>query len=130
MLALPYGNADFRRLIKTGQVYVDRTAHIRDLEALGEPLLFIRPRRFGKSLWLRTLAAYYDVRTADEHDELFGALAIGRDPTPNAHRYFVLQWDFSEVSWEVGGARGCGGVPRRGREAVASLSHGSRRALW
>jgi hypothetical protein len=98
MLELPYGIADFSRIIKSGRTYVDRTSHIRDVESLGENLLFIRPRRFGKSLWLQTLAAYYDLRTADEHEELFGRLAIGRDPTPQAHRYFVLQWDFSWIS--------------------------------
>ncbi len=97
MLKLPYGIADFQALIRDGYVYIDRTAHIHDLESLGRHLLFIRPRRFGKSLWLRTLAAYYDLRTAENHEELFGDLAVGKEPTPNAHRYFVLQWDFSEV---------------------------------
>ncbi len=98
MLELPYGIADFQALIRSGYEYVDRTAHIRDVEALGRHLLFIRPRRFGKSLWLSTLAAYYDLATAEKHEELFGRLAVGRDPTPNAHRYFVLLWDFSWVS--------------------------------
>jgi hypothetical protein len=98
MLKLPYGLADFPTLIRDGFTYIDRTKHIRDLEELGRLLLFVRPRRFGKSLWLRTLATYYDLRTADEHDELFGNLAVGREPTANAHRYFVLTWDFSEVS--------------------------------
>ena len=98
MLKLPYGLADFATLIRDGFEYVDRTTHLRDVEELGRSLLFIRPRRFGKSLWLRTLAAYYDLRTADEHDTLFGRLAVGRDPTPDAHRYFVLSWDFSAVS--------------------------------
>jgi len=98
MLKLPYGLADFPVLIRDGFEYVDRTMHIREVEELGRSLLFIRPRRFGKSLWLRTLAAYYDLRTANEHDELFGTLAVGRDPTPDAHRYFVLSWDFSAVS--------------------------------
>ncbi|MCP4593532.1 MAG: AAA family ATPase, partial [bacterium] len=94
---LPYGIADFQALIRDGYVYVDRTAHIHDIEDLGRHILFIRPRRFGKSLWLQTLAAYYDLRTAGAHEELFGHLAVGKDPTPNAHRYFVLKWDFSEV---------------------------------
>lgn len=98
MLKLPYGLADFATLIRDGFTYVDRTGHLRAVEELGRSLLFVRPRRFGKSLWLRTLAAYYDLRTIDDHDELFGSLAVGRDPTPNAHRYFVLTWDFSEVS--------------------------------
>jgi len=98
MLKLPYGLADFPRLIREGFEYIDRTMFLHEVEELGEYLLFIRPRRFGKSLWLRTLAAYYDLRTADEHDELFGHLAVGREPTSGAHRYFVLSWDFSEVS--------------------------------
>jgi hypothetical protein len=76
-------------------VYVDRTAHIRDVEALGDVLVFLRPRRFGKSLWLQTLANYYDVRRADEFDELFGGLAAGQRPP--ASRYFILQWNLSKV---------------------------------
>lgn len=98
MLKLPYGIADFQALIRDGYVYIDRTSHIHDLESLGRYLLFVRPRRFGKSLWLQTLAAYYDFRTEAAHEELFGDLAIGREPTPNAHRYFVLKWDFSDVT--------------------------------
>ncbi|NJL28809.1 MAG: AAA family ATPase [Thermoanaerobaculia bacterium] len=96
-MKLPYGIADFRRLIFEGYLYLDRTAHIRQLEALGSALVFLRPRRFGKSLWLGTLASYYDLRLANEHERLFGQLAIGREPTSLAHRYFVLRWNFSEV---------------------------------
>ncbi|MCP4680321.1 MAG: AAA family ATPase [Deltaproteobacteria bacterium] len=97
MIQFPYGIADFRRIRRQGRVYVDRTAHIRDLEMLGDVLVFLRPRRFGKSLWLQTLASYYDLRRKNEFDELFSGLAIGRQPTPLAHRYFVLQWNFSNV---------------------------------
>ena len=97
MIKFPYGIADFCRIRREERVYVDRSAHIRDLEDLGDTLVFLRPRRFGKSLWLQTLATYYDLRLAGEHEELFGNLAIGRDPTPLAHRYFVLQWNFSTV---------------------------------
>ncbi|MCP4653956.1 MAG: AAA family ATPase [bacterium] len=97
MIQFPYGIADFRSIRRDGMVYVDRTAHIRDLEMLGRILVFLRPRRFGKSLWLQTLASYYDLRRKGEHDELFGGLAIGRQPTPLAHRYFVMQWNFSTV---------------------------------
>ena len=97
-MKIPYGIADFYHVITDGYLYVDRTAHIRQLEALGEALLFIRPRRFGKSLWLHTLKSYYDLRRAEEHERLFGHLEIGSDPTPLAHRYFVLVWNFSEVA--------------------------------
>jgi len=98
MIEFPYGIADFRRIRRQRRIYVDRTDHIRALEMLGDILVFLRPRRFGKSLWLQTLANYYDLRRAGEFDALFGGLAIGRQPTPLANRYFVLQWNFSTVS--------------------------------
>ncbi|MCP4655900.1 MAG: AAA family ATPase [bacterium] len=100
-MKLPYGNADFYRLVKDGEVYVDRTDRIGDLEQMGKALLFLRPRRFGKSLFLRTLSCYYDLRYQAEHDELFGSLAVGDRPTELAHRYFVLEWDFSLVVPEL-----------------------------
>jgi hypothetical protein len=98
MLQLPYGIADFRSIRQEGMVYIDRTAHIRDLERLGRVLVFLRPRRFGKSLWLQTLANYYDLRRKDEFDSLFGGLAVGQKPTALRNCYFVLQWHFSSVT--------------------------------
>ncbi len=97
-MKIPYGVADFYSLRTEGQLYVDRTDHVAVMEELGKALLFLRPRRFGKSLWLATLACYYDLRLADEHDLLFGGLAMGKNPTPLAHRYFVLRWDFSKIN--------------------------------
>ncbi len=60
--------------------------------------VFLRPRRFGKSLWLSTLASYYDVAQAKDFGRLFGDLDIGRDPTPLHNQYFILRWDFSMVA--------------------------------
>jgi hypothetical protein len=97
MLELPYGIADFRRIRQQGMVYIDRTSYLRVIERLGSTLVFLRPRRFGKSLWLQTLASYYDLRRVDEHRDLFGSLAVGTEPTPHANRYFVLQWNFSVI---------------------------------
>lgn len=97
MIELPYGIADFRRIRQQGLVYVDRTGYLHELEKLGRVLVFLRPRRFGKSLWLQTMASYYDLRRLEEHELLFGSLEIGRRPTSLAHRYFVLQWNFSVV---------------------------------
>ncbi len=96
-MKIPYGVADFYSLRGDGQLYVDRTDRIAVVEELGESLLFLRPRRFGKSLWLTTMATYYDLRHASEHQRIFGGLAVGKDPTPLAHRYFVLEWDFSDI---------------------------------
>ena len=96
-MKLPYGLADFPRLMRDGYLYVDRTGFIPLFEELGTSLLFLRPRRFGKSLWLQTLRSYYDVLGAGGHDTLFAGLEAGRNPTPEAHAYFVLQWNFSYV---------------------------------
>ena len=96
-MKLPYGVADFHSLRHDGLVYVDRTEYVPVLEELGRSLLFLRPRRFGKSLWLSVLANYYDLRTTEEHEMLFGSLAMGNRPTALAHRYFVMRWDFSKI---------------------------------
>ncbi|VFN06014.1 MAG: Predicted AAA-ATPase, partial [Candidatus Kentron sp. G] len=97
-MKFPYGISDFDSLITRQFHYVDRTDHIPLLEAAGDQLLFLRPRRFGKSLLLSMLENYYDLNKADRFEELFGNLAIGRNPTAEHNRYFVLKWDFSEVS--------------------------------
>lgn len=97
-MRIPYGEADFYSLRMEGQVYVDRSDRIATFADLGKRVLFLRPRRFGKSLWLSTLAAYHDLRFADDHQRLFGDLAISRHPSPPpAHRHFVLRWDFSDI---------------------------------
>ena len=97
MIRFPCGIADFRAIRQQGMVYVDRTAYIREIERYGSFLIFLRPRRFGKTLFLRTLAEYYDLCGAAEPDQLFGDLAIGREPTPRRNRYFILDWDLSKV---------------------------------
>ena len=61
MIQFPYGISDFQRIRAQGMLYFDRTAHIPAIEAAGDQLVFLRPRRFGKSLLLSTLANYYDL---------------------------------------------------------------------
>jgi hypothetical protein len=102
-MKFPYGLADFQALMRSGYVYVDRTAYLRVVEGMGRSLLFVRPRRFGKSLWLRTQAAWYDLRTAEQHAELFGNLAAGTGEADTAHRYFVLIWNFSKIPTQASG---------------------------
>ncbi|HMV50751.1 MAG TPA: AAA family ATPase [Blastocatellia bacterium] len=97
-MKFPYGIANFHKVITESYFYVDRTACIQHIEDAGAQLLFLRPRRFGKSLALSMLENYYDVAKADEFDRLFGHLAIGRKPTPLHNQYFVLRWDFSNVN--------------------------------
>ncbi len=96
-MKFPYAINDFGKLITQGHFYQDRTDRIPLLEAAGDQLIFIRPRRFGKSLLLSMLEHYYDVNRADQFEALFGHLAIGKNPTPLHNQYFVMKWDFSLV---------------------------------
>jgi len=97
MLKLPYAIRDFYALITEDYLYIDRTDRIAILENLGKELLFLRPRRFGKSLWLSTLMNYYDVAKAGDFERLFGHLAVGQNPTPLRNQYLVMKWDFSVI---------------------------------
>ncbi|MDG4552474.1 MAG: AAA family ATPase [Candidatus Contendobacter sp.] len=96
-MRFPYGIADFAAIIGEGYFYVDRTDRIPLIEEAGKQLLFLRPRWFGKSLWLSTLENYYDLGRANDFDRLFGGLKIGQNPTPLRNRYFVLPLNFSMV---------------------------------
>ncbi|WP_020505596.1 AAA family ATPase [Lamprocystis purpurea] len=96
-MQFPYGLSDYSKLIQGGYFYQDRTDRIPLLEAAGDQLIFIRPRRFGKSLLLSMLEHYYDVKRAAQFEALFGHLAIGKNPTPRHNQYFVMKWDFSLV---------------------------------
>jgi len=97
MLKFPYGVREFEKLNEQGYLYIDRTRHIPFIEGWGEEILFLRPRRFGKSLWLSTLMDYYDVAKVDDFERLFGELAIGQNPTPLHNQYLVMRWDFSRI---------------------------------
>ena len=95
-----YGVADYAELRKANAWFIDRTAKIRDLEAT-RYALFLRPRRFGKSLLLSILRAYYDVQFADRFDEFFAGTDIGANPTEERGKYLVLYFNFSAVSKDV-----------------------------
>jgi len=96
-MRFPYGIADFHKIRDGGYFYVDRTDRIPLIEDAGSQLLFLRPRRFGKSLWLSVLENYYDLARADDFERLFGELKIGQNPTLLHNRYFVLKLNFSVV---------------------------------
>jgi hypothetical protein len=97
-MQFPYGISDFAKIIRSDQFYQDRTDRIPLLEATGDQLVFIRPRRFGKSLLLSMLDHYYDIHRADQFEALFGGLAIGQNPTPLHNQYLILRWDFSLIT--------------------------------
>ncbi len=92
--SVPYGMADFRRIRLERRLYVDKTRFLRALE--NEDFVFlIRPRRFGKSLWVSVLENYYDRYWADDFEAVFGGTDIGRAPTKHRHRYVTLRFNFS-----------------------------------
>ena len=98
---LPYGVSNFVTIVEENIYYVDKTMYIPMLENEARNLFFIRPRRFGKSLFLGMLHAYYDCRTKDKFEPWFGKLWIGQHPTPNQGRYQVLHLDFSQVGGRI-----------------------------
>ena len=97
-LQIPYGIFDFKRIRTEGYCYIDKTGYIPALEQSGSFLFFVRPRRFGKSLFINMLRCYYDLAEKDNFERLFGGLAIAEKPTRNVNRYQVLDLDFSTVN--------------------------------
>ena len=98
---IPYGIQDFVQVITQNYYYVDKTMYIPKLEDSHNNLFCIRPRRFGKSVLLSMLHAYYDCRTKDKFQEWFGDLWIGKNPTPLQGRYQILHLDFSQVGGTI-----------------------------
>ena len=98
---IPYGLSDFRLLNEDNYYYVDKTRFLEAVEASPSFLFMIRPRRFGKSLWLGIMSLYYDVATAEQFDELFGKYYIGQHPTPKHNKYLILRFNFAGVNPEI-----------------------------
>jgi len=96
-LKIPYGVSDFRRIRSEGYYYVDKTQYLAEMEARDSFIFFVRPRRFGKSLFLSMMESYYDLNAKKDFKKLFGGLWIGKHPTENANRFMVLKLDFSKV---------------------------------
>ncbi len=102
MKKLPYGISDYRTLVKQGYLYVDKTKYIEIIEASGEPyIVFLRPRRFGKSLFTSVLEAYYDLQYQDEFAKLFGHTYIGQHPTTERNKYYILKFNFSGMNTDT-----------------------------
>ena len=83
---IPYGVSDFRSVRERNLYYVDKSMYLAELEKQSDTLIFIRPRRFGKSLFLNMMRLYYDKAAAGDFERLFGDLYIGQHPTPNRNR--------------------------------------------
>lgn len=98
---VPYGVADFATVIEQNLYYVDKTMFIPELEKQPRNLFFIRPRRFGKSIFLSMLYSYYDCTQNHKFQSLFGNLWIGQHPTPLQGKYQVLFLDFSQITGNI-----------------------------
>ena len=98
MKKLPYGISDYERLIENEYYYVDKTKYIEKLENIAEPyIMFLRPRKFGKTLFTSTLENYYDIKKAEKFEKLYGETYIGKNPTKLKNRYYILKFNFSGI---------------------------------
>ena len=98
MKKIPYGISSFDKIKSENYYFVDKTRYIQLIEEKGSPyLFFLRPRRFGKSLFISILEHYYDINGADQFERLFGDTYIGQNPTPLKNSYPVLRFNFSMV---------------------------------
>jgi len=98
---IPYGISDYERIVEKNYYYVDKTPYLHSLEKTGEYLFLIRPRRFGKSLFLSLLQTYYDIIKADRFDLFFKGTALHQNPTNEKNSYLILKFNFSMVSPDI-----------------------------
>ena len=98
---VPYGVSDFATVMSQNLYYVDKTKFLPELEKQPRNLFFIRPRRFGKSIFLSMLYSYYDCNQKENFEKLFGSLWIGQHPTSLQGIYQVLFLDFSQITGKI-----------------------------
>ncbi|MCU0288106.1 MAG: ATP-binding protein, partial [Acidobacteria bacterium] len=97
MKRIPYGVSNYERIVQRNYYYVDKTMYLETIENTGDYLFFIRPRRFGKSLFLAVLHGYYDVQFKESFNELYKNTWIHTHPTDERSSYLVLPFNFSSV---------------------------------
>lgn len=97
MKKLPYGLSDFVRVKKENYYYIDKTSFISKVENSADFLFFLRPRRFGKSLFLNMLIAYYGIEYKDEYENIFKDTYILNNPTPLKNSFYIMKFDFSGI---------------------------------
>jgi hypothetical protein len=102
MKKIPYGESNYKKIIDKNMYYIDKTKYIEILEKMPEFQFFIRPRRFGKSLFLSMLETYYDVAEKENFDQYFGAFYIGKNKTNEANNYLVVRISFAGVVTDQG----------------------------
>ena len=98
MKKLPYGISNYEELIEDGYYYVDKTEYIERLENLAEKrIMFLRPRKFGKTLFTSMLENYYDIKKEDKFEKLYKDTYIGKNPTKLKNKYHILRFNFSGI---------------------------------
>ena len=98
---IPYGISDFKQVRQENKYLVDKTMYFERMERAGNFLFLVRPRRFGKSLFLNMLEAYYDINEKDNFQELFQGMYVADHPTEYHNSFQVLHLDFSRVGSDV-----------------------------
>ncbi len=98
---MPYGISNYEKMINDGYYYVDKTKYIEKLENLSETnIMFLRPRKFGKTLFTSVLENYYDKNKVDKFESLYGNTYIGKNPTKLRNSYCILRFNFSGINTE------------------------------
>ena len=99
MRKLPNGISNYETIVRENYIYVDKTMYIEKLENLSDrTIMFLRPRKFGKTLFTSTLECYYDVSKKEEFETLFANTYIGKNPTKSKNSYHILRFNFSGIS--------------------------------
>ena len=98
MKEIPYGISNYEELIEENYYYVDKTSYIEKLESLAQKrIMFLRPRKFGKTLFTSVLENYYDINKKDSFDKLFEETYIGKHPSKLRNSYYILRFNFSGI---------------------------------
>ena len=101
-LKMPYGISNYEKIVNDGYYYVDKTMYIEKMENLPETnIMFLRPRKFGKTLFTSVLEYYYDKLKADKFEKLYGKTYIGKNPTKLKNSYCILRFNFSGINTET-----------------------------
>ena len=97
-LKMPYGISNYEKIVNDGYYYVDKTMYIEKLENLPETnIMFLRPRKFGKTLFTSVLENYYDKNKIDSFEKLYGNTYIGKNTTKLKNSYCILRFNFSGI---------------------------------
>ena len=96
--AIPYGVGKYEDMSQYNYYYVDKTGYLEHIEKAGRYIFFIRPRRFGKTLFISMMEAYYDIYKKNQFEKLFKGTDIFENPTGERNSYLILKFDFSAVA--------------------------------